>query len=67
MCFQCQGGNGVVQRIRRLIYDVKVTLTVSPVISRPVFCFLFVFVTSDLCVLYLSSRSSARLHCSAAS
>lgn len=38
VCFQCQGGNGGLQRVRRLIYDVKVTLTVSPSTSRPVSC-----------------------------
>uniref|UniRef100_A0A3Q1HPF2 protein disulfide-isomerase n=1 Tax=Anabas testudineus TaxID=64144 RepID=A0A3Q1HPF2_ANATE len=49
---QCQGGNGGLQRVRRLIYDVKVTLT-APLLG----CFLVGFPITVIAVLcYLSCK-----------
>lgn len=68
LCFvcQCQGGNSVNQRVRRFIYDVKVTLTVSPaIVSLPWFLSRWPDLSpSSVCP---SSRCSARLRCWAAS
>ena len=38
LCFQCQGGNGVVQRVRRLVYDTKLLIRVSGDIISPASC-----------------------------
>ena len=70
---QCQGGNSFQQRIRRFVFDIKVTLTVSPSPvpvpsqSRPSLCRQCpVSVTGPLSVRP-SSRCSTRLLCWAAS
>uniref|UniRef100_A0A8C3A2E4 protein disulfide-isomerase n=1 Tax=Cyclopterus lumpus TaxID=8103 RepID=A0A8C3A2E4_CYCLU len=52
---QVRGGNGVDQRVRRFIYDIRVTLTVSPVVLSPVLFVLSpVSGTSHLSVLCVS-------------
>ncbi|KAM9349481.1 protein disulfide-isomerase tmx3a-like [Symphorus nematophorus] len=56
---ECQGGNGVAQRVRRLVYDVKVTLT--PVFQKaPLLgCFLVGFpfaIAAAFCYLCCKAR-----------
>ncbi|XP_044075564.1 protein disulfide-isomerase TMX3-like [Siniperca chuatsi] len=60
---QCQGGNGAVQRVRRLVYDAKATLT--PVFSQaPLLgCFLVSFplaIVAVFCFLCCKARPTMR-------
>lgn len=64
---QGQGGNCAYQRMSRLIYDIRVTLTVRLFIISPVSCFLSMWpLTSPSCVC-TSSWCSSRLRYLAAS